>query len=69
MSEPTEVTVDNIEEAIEFMEKRQKETAEQIDLFSKNFRELTGYDPSYKVNAFDVVKIMHTFQAALKSND
>ena len=55
---PTEIA--GLGNALAEIAKRQAEAHKGLELFSKNFEELTGYKPHQQINALDVVKIIHS---------
>jgi hypothetical protein len=49
--------INGLGNALSEIGKRQAEAHQKLELFAKNFEEMTGYKPHQQINALDVVKI------------
>jgi hypothetical protein len=51
-------TVSSLAEAIKHVDVKAVEAQQKVELFKKNFHELTGYEPHHQMNAMDVLKLV-----------
>lgn len=58
-----ETTFDNLNDAVEFVNKREQEAQAAISLFARNFEEFTGYKPNQPITALDVYRIFNRLSA------